>query len=640
MHRGHIDLFDVVYDVDARNLDLKVKDDTKLYAEAAVLREPEDVVIPVDPAITSATVPSDPEYGFLGRAGDRVYVLQQNGRNADGTRQPWPGWGAESVPGGLLQDDIVVLDVDVEGPGKVFAYSSGAGTPFVYIDGNFSWPDDLETNVGSHVHTNWAFSEEGTYTLKVRAKATTVDGLPLVSPTSTYTFVVGAPTQPPPPPPTRLTVSGADRAYFPGDEVRLQAQQSPETELTEYVWESRRPGAADFTSVSIGAPATYAFPAHLSDDGTQYRALLLDRHRETVAVSPPVTVRVREPGAGGGPAADVCAAQPDVDVVGEGHADLALRIRNDGELVAQVKDGRTGSPVWHGPAQVAFRLGTAAAGTGTERAGLEFLGRRGEIFWAVGQTQQPGVPWLGWSTDDATMTDSVSDEIGWSLDRSRVTGPGDVFVFQTDAFGRVLPLLGTGAGWPASATLARGSHSHGTWAFTAPGRYTLPFTYTATSYGRPTSATATVTFLVGPCAFPSPSPAPTGPTPVPASPGATAIPAPVVPAPVVSTPPAPIQVPDLGPRPVVLSRARLVGTPVVGARLTCRHRFSVGTIRSFQWLRDGEPVRGRSASRRLVADDIGHRIRCRAVVAAPAGTASSLSPTRTVKPLARPARRP
>nr|WP_231127457.1 TIGR03773 family transporter-associated surface protein [Motilibacter aurantiacus] len=633
LHRGHIDLFDVTYDAEARNLDLRVKDDTKLYAETAVLREPEDVVIPVDPAITTTTVPVDPDYGFLGAAGQPIYVLQQNGRNADGIRQPWPGWGAETVPGGLLQDDFVVLDVDVEGPGKLFAYSSGAGAPRVYVDGNFDWPDDIETNVGSHVHTNWAFTSQGTYTLRVRAKATTVDGRALVSPTSTYTFVVGTPAEQPPPPPTTLSIAGAGVTYAPGDQVALEALQQPATELTEYMWESRRPGAADFSSVLLSGSGTYGFPARLADDGTQYRVSLLDRHRDVVAVSAPVNVRVREPGSGQVPAGDAC-AQDGVEVMTEGHADLALRLRDDGELVAQVKDGRAVPAVWRGPSQVAFRLDAAARGTVSPRASLSFLGRPGDPVWTIGQTQQAGVPWLGWSTDDVTLTDAVGDEIGWRMDRARVTGPGDVYLFQSDAFGSVLPLLGTGAGWPATTTISRATHSHGTWAFTAPGRYSVPFTYTATSYGRETSTSATLTFLVGPCASATPSPQPgpgaSTPPPPPAPAVAGSPPAPPSPAPAVTPPPVTVQ--DREPRPAVLARARLTGTPVVGSRLTCRPAFSGGTVRSYRWLRDGRAVQGRSSARRLVAADAGHRIRCRVVVANAAGTASSLSPTRTVKP--------
>lgn len=196
LDQGHIDLFELTYDKAGEQLDLRVKDDTRLYDLDAAYRAPETVTVAVDQAMAAFAFEEIPlGYEFLGPAGRETYLLdwsQQEGL-------PWPGWSTErlldSLPDGVTIPDeqgSVTFGVTVEGPGDVFAFIPGDNGPEnMYIDTTDDKPEVIETGPNIHYHTAWVFTEPGDYELTVTPSATTTAGDTLTGPAKSYHFHVG-----------------------------------------------------------------------------------------------------------------------------------------------------------------------------------------------------------------------------------------------------------------------------------------------------------------------------------------------------------------------------------------------------------------------------------------------------------------
>lgn len=117
------------------------------------------------------TIPSNPNFSFLGPAGAPVWILPQS----QNTSLPYLGISAEDIPGGIFSDPMQMELVSVEGPGNFFAWAvSGAGQPpnvkFIATNGVVS-PDHRFAHpfIGSHEHNNWGFSTNGLYRVTLRA---------------------------------------------------------------------------------------------------------------------------------------------------------------------------------------------------------------------------------------------------------------------------------------------------------------------------------------------------------------------------------------------------------------------------------------------------------------------------------------
>jgi surface-anchored protein len=117
------------------------------------------------------TIPSNPNFAFLGAAGAPVWVLPQS----QNTALPYLGISAEDIPNGVFADPMALELVSVEGPGNFFAWAvSGAGQPpdvkFIATNGVVA-PDFYTAHpfIGSHEHNNWGFSTNGLYRVTLRA---------------------------------------------------------------------------------------------------------------------------------------------------------------------------------------------------------------------------------------------------------------------------------------------------------------------------------------------------------------------------------------------------------------------------------------------------------------------------------------
>jgi surface-anchored protein len=120
--------------------------------------------------------------------------------------------------------------------------------------------------------------------------------------------------------------------------------------------------------------------------------------------------------------------------------------------------------------------------------------------WTVPLTQRPGVPWIGWNTQNPTLLAAASGDVTMTLDA--VTGPGKLAVYAQDSFGGLgTRYFGTVEGFPRSTAVPVGQsgvHVHAVWAFTAPGAYTVTFAFTAAVDGKPATAKSTLAFHGGP----------------------------------------------------------------------------------------------------------------------------------------------
>jgi putative ABC transporter-associated repeat protein len=181
-------------------------------------------------------------------------------------------------------------------------------------------------------------------------------------------------------------------------------------------------------------------------------------------------------------------------VLADGHVDYAARVVG-GKLQSRIKDSTSGRVIWRRPGGVVFH---ARPGTRTrlpDDGAMDFLGDPGDPVWVLPQTQESGILWAGWNTEQITKR-RVRGAVRWTL--RRVRGPGRVAVFQTGAFGDHDILFNSTDGLPDRRRVPLGTHAHGNWAFTAVGRYRLTFELRAAARsGRLLRSTATLAVAVG-----------------------------------------------------------------------------------------------------------------------------------------------
>ncbi|WP_158564032.1 TIGR03773 family transporter-associated surface protein [Jiangella anatolica] len=177
----HVDLLAPSYESGRMSLRAKVGS-----AADHTYYDPADVLVNVVPAAAS-TVPSGDNYAFLGTAGAPLWLIPE-------TQNPevvWAGWSTEDLAAGTFAGDAVDMRlVSAEGPGTVEVFQT---TGFGDIARIFSSEESLPArhqSVGQHVHANWAFSAEGSYTLTFEVSGTAGGEAVTTGPVE-YTFVVG-----------------------------------------------------------------------------------------------------------------------------------------------------------------------------------------------------------------------------------------------------------------------------------------------------------------------------------------------------------------------------------------------------------------------------------------------------------------
>lgn len=195
------------------------------------------------------------------------------------------------------------------------------------------------------------------------------------------------------------------------------------------------------------------------------------------------------------PAASADDHDHDHVVLSQGHTDGIDVQAEGGQLVLKVHDDTVSPSRTLDPDDVLFHVKPEAAFT--VPAGLppsySFIGNAGDVIYLLPQVQtdNPDVVWLGWATQrlaPGTVTGNLT------LEMVSVTGPGDVFLWQTDTFGGPINKWGKRAGFPTSTPLAQNAHVHSNWAFTAVGEYTIEFQVTGTAPGGAALSTGPVAY--------------------------------------------------------------------------------------------------------------------------------------------------
>lgn len=173
-------------------------------------------------------------------------------------------------------------------------------------------------------------------------------------------------------------------------------------------------------------------------------------------------------------------------VLTRGHIDLFELTYDAGSdgLRLQVKDD-TGL---HGPGPLFHDPGAVTIAVDEERSrvvvpeglppAFDFLGEPGDVVYDLPFTQDPELPWPGWSTERlvASLPDGVElsptgHVVEFSVD---VDGPGDVHTFMSDAVGMpVAHYVDTTDGGPDVIPATSHQHAHTEWVFTELGDYTL-----------------------------------------------------------------------------------------------------------------------------------------------------------------------
>lgn len=392
---GHVDAVDVHYENGA--FALKVRDDT---ASPAVTRDPADVVFHAKPE-SEIAVPDVPSYAFLGEPGSKVWILPQ----IQDPNLLWPGWETLSLPTGTFTGGKIRLSlVGAEGPGRVSVFVNDAlGAAQVLFRSDDGLPDTIDVGDHVHAHANWAFGATGRYTLKFKADATLLDGTPVTSPVTDYTFVVGGSD-------VSLAVAGLAASYPPGQQVNLVATQTPQTDLDHYHWFSKCSGAVDFAYVPGELAATYSFTATEALNGCQYKAVLYDDDHNAVAESTPVTLVVGDDSPG-----DPGASQSIVATVRASDGALVLSV-DPGDRTVQlpattvggsgdrleaagalrpvtVTDTRADRPGWNASGQVSAFTADGAAGFGGKHLGWtpQVLGQADGQGVVPGPAAAPGL---------------------------------------------------------------------------------------------------------------------------------------------------------------------------------------------------------------------------------------------------------
>lgn len=149
---------------------VQIRDDT---GDQAVWRNLSDVVLQAN-NYSRVTVPDDPDFAFLGRPGEEIWLLPQVQREG----VLWPGWNSQDPTVAATVDREVTWRLNgVQGAGHFLLYlNEDFGAPKILFDSGKRFPQETGIEVDSHVHGNWVFSRPGTYLLNVQMKARTKAG--------------------------------------------------------------------------------------------------------------------------------------------------------------------------------------------------------------------------------------------------------------------------------------------------------------------------------------------------------------------------------------------------------------------------------------------------------------------------------
>lgn len=184
-------------------------------------------------------------------------------------------------------------------------------------------------------------------------------------------------------------------------------------------------------------------------------------------------------------------------IVNEGHLDFGPTL-GSGEWKLGIHDDSGPVSVWRDLSDVVIEVSEAARQVIPGDSTFSFLGEKeGNEVYVIPQTQREGVVWLGWNTQEPSVTEEVAR--GVNLKLLDVAGPGDMTVFQVSGNFSTPEVLWTSReASPQQAWLELGAHTHANWVFSEPGEYLVRFEAEAErTSGEALSAEGVLRFAVG-----------------------------------------------------------------------------------------------------------------------------------------------
>lgn len=168
INNGHVDLR--VMEVGGK-FSVALGDDSRQHAKESVLRTINSTTLEVTKLAKvkrEGNVLADESYDVLGPKGSELYVLPQG-------QQPgrvWPGFSSEALDRVKYPEGATMTLTPVSAPegGKWFAYTENLGA-FNRMYASSDKASDVPLPPGTHMHTAWAFTKPGTYTIDVTARA-------------------------------------------------------------------------------------------------------------------------------------------------------------------------------------------------------------------------------------------------------------------------------------------------------------------------------------------------------------------------------------------------------------------------------------------------------------------------------------
>ncbi len=184
-------------------------------------------------------------------------------------------------------------------------------------------------------------------------------------------------------------------------------------------------------------------------------------------------------------------------VLETGHADIGPRYR-DGTWSVEIHDDAASPPVWRTPEEAVFRVRDGALQQVPDDPAYGFLGAApGSEVHVVPQTQQDGVVWIGWNTQDPAVMAAVDRGVTMTL--RGVQGPGDLTVYlQSGNLGAPQVLWSSTRPEPQDVWAEKNTHTHANWVFGKPGVYLVAVDVSADlTDGTSVTANTVLRFAVG-----------------------------------------------------------------------------------------------------------------------------------------------
>lgn len=380
----------------------------------------------------------DPKLSFLGEPGTILWVAPQLVDFMDSWRPLWAGAGAFDshheleVPTDFQDNKITMELADVDGPGDVemFFYNRAVDEPVR----TFSTRENIKTfdlNVGSHGHYSWTFSQAGIYHLTWQVHGTKTDGTQESGPLVTTTWLVG---------------SDEEVGLPEGSTTEL----APIKKSAEVIRDEMRAAFSPDPTTSIQPPAEV-----YTQSKEQVEKLLWRSN----------------------PTALITHGHQDMGLFGSGlqatakmHSDVDGDHRSTSFVYAVPNSALTQIP-----GQVSTSLGVCAG-------------------WVLPQSQDPQLPWPGFSTENFDYSSITSE--GLTLSIAGFEGPGRMIASHDSLTSTTISLdsadLGLKVHYPER------SHDHMAFTFTEPGAYRVVYAFEGTTTeGKPVYKELVAYYMVG-----------------------------------------------------------------------------------------------------------------------------------------------